>query len=128
MGSKIEELRSHTEELEAELRAIEEDDRALSDKVEDIEAKLEAELAQKEGKIRGAFPKTYLTLWFNSQGRNPTFVVARLQEIGFKPTRGEYDFVYSWGRQTDLQDLFQLGDTVHKTLKGSKVLYRLETF
>ena len=98
------------------------------EKVEVIEAKLEArELDREVEKMIGAVTKTYLTLWFSSEGKSPTSVVVRLQEIGFKPTRGEHDFVFDWGHDTELKDLFKLGDTVHKTLKGSKVFYRLET-
>ena len=71
--------------------------------------------------------KTYLTIWLYSEGDSPTVVVEKLQAMGFKPIRGHHDFVYNWGRPVELEEIFQIGNSVHETLKGSKVLYHLET-
>lgn len=128
LDSDVEELHNHTSDLERKLQSIEKDERVLTQKVRNIEAKLEAqELDNKVKAMKEAITKTFLTLWFSSEGKTPTSVVMKLQEIGFKPTRGKHDFVYEWGQQINLEDIFQLGDTVHKTIKGLKVLYKLET-
>jgi hypothetical protein len=66
-------------------------------------------------------------IWFNSEGAEPKTVVERLEGMGFKPMRGPYDHVYEWTNEVDLDKILQLGDAVHKTLKGLKVLYKLET-
>jgi len=66
-------------------------------------------------------------IWFNSEGAKPQIVVEKLQAIGFKPMRGPYDHVYEWTKAVDLDEILHLGDTVHETLKGLKVLYKLET-
>jgi len=71
--------------------------------------------------------KTYLTIWFNSEGASPLEIVDRLRSLGFKPLRGHYDHVYDWGKKVDLEDILQIADSVHETLKGLKVLYKLET-
>ena len=71
--------------------------------------------------------KTYLTVWLNSEGASPTVVVEKLQGMGFKPVKGRYDFVYDWGRTIELEEILQIGTAVHDTLKGLKVLYKLET-
>lgn len=71
--------------------------------------------------------KTYLTFWFYSGGASPTVVVEKLKNMGFKPTKGRYDFVYNWGRTIQLEEILQIGNAVHETLKGLKVLYKLET-
>ncbi len=71
--------------------------------------------------------KTYLTLWLYSEGANPTVIVEKLQNMGFKPIKGHHDFVYNWGRPVELEEIFQIGNSVHETLRGLKVLYRLET-
>jgi len=71
--------------------------------------------------------KTYLTFWFYSEGASPTVVVEKLQNMGFKPIKGRYDFVYDWGRTIELEEILQIGNAVHETLKGLKVLYKLET-
>jgi hypothetical protein len=71
--------------------------------------------------------KTYLTIWIYSEGAGPTVLVEKLQAMGFRPVRGHYDFEYDWGRTVELEEVFQIGNAVHETLKGLKVMYRLET-
>lgn len=71
--------------------------------------------------------KTYLTIWFDSEGASPREVVERLRSLGFKPLKGYHDHVYDWGRKVGLEDLIQLANAVHQTLKGLKVLYKIET-
>ncbi len=71
--------------------------------------------------------KTYLTIWFYSEGASPRQVVERLRSLGFKPLRGYHDHVYDWGKRAKLEDILQLANSVHETLKGLKVLYKLET-
>ncbi len=72
--------------------------------------------------------KTYLTIWFNSEGAEPMVVVERLLAMGFKPIKGHYDHVYDWQRDdVELDEVLRLGNKVHETLKGFKVLYKLET-
>jgi hypothetical protein len=71
--------------------------------------------------------KTYLTIWFYSEGANPLEVVEKLRSMGFKPLRGYHDHVYDWGRKVELTEVLQLANKVHETLKGMKVLYKLET-
>jgi hypothetical protein len=71
--------------------------------------------------------KTYLTFWFYSEGASPTVVVEKLENMGFKPIKGPYDFVYDWGRTIELEEILQIGNAVHETLKGLKVFYKLET-
>jgi len=122
-------LHKHTFELEKELESIGKYEEALSQRIKRIEARLEAkELNEKVKAIHEAITKTYLTLWFSSEGKTPTSAIMKLQNIGFKPSRGKHDFVYDWKGQIGLEEMFELGDTVHKTLKGLKILYRLETF
>ena len=71
--------------------------------------------------------KTYLALWFSSEGAGPVEVVDRLRSLGFKALRGYQDQVYEWGRRVELDDILQLTDKVHHTLKGLNVLYKIET-
>ncbi|MDI6691113.1 MAG: hypothetical protein QME50_04485 [Candidatus Bathyarchaeota archaeon] len=72
--------------------------------------------------------KTYLTIIFSSEGANPIEVVERLRSIGFKPLKGVHDHVYDWGkRKVELEDILQVACSVHETLKGCKVLYKLQT-
>jgi hypothetical protein len=54
-------------------------------------------------------------------------VAEKLRAMGFKPLKGRYDHVYNWGRKIDLEEILQIGTAVHETLKGLKVIYKLET-
>jgi hypothetical protein len=115
-------------ELEKELELIDTHEMALSQRVKRIEAQLKAkELEDKVKAIHEAITKAHLTLWFNSEGKAPTSVMMRLQDIGFIPSEGKYDFIYDWKQGIGLEEISKLRDTVHKTLRGSKVLYKLET-
>jgi hypothetical protein len=71
--------------------------------------------------------KTYLTIWFSSEGAGPVEVVDRLRSLGFEPMKGYHDHVYTWKTKVDLGDILQLTDKVHVTLKGLNVLYKIET-
>lgn len=71
--------------------------------------------------------KTYLIVWFDSEGAEPPVVNERLLSLGFRPMKGWYDYVYDWGRDTEIEDIMQIGKAVHHTLKGLKVMYKLET-
>lgn len=71
--------------------------------------------------------KTYLNITFNSEGSNPVEVVERLRSLGFEPLKGVHDHVYDWGRDVSLDDILQIATSVHETLRGLKVLYKLET-
>ena len=71
--------------------------------------------------------KTYLTIWFSSEGAKPSEVAERLQGMGFRPIKGQYDHVYDWKRNVDLEEILMLCNSVHETLKGLGVLYKIET-
>jgi hypothetical protein len=71
--------------------------------------------------------KTYLNIVFYSEGANPVEVVERLRALGFEALTGVHDHVYDWGRDVDLDDILQIATSVHETLKGLKVFYKIET-
>ncbi len=71
--------------------------------------------------------KSYLTIWFNSDGASPTEITERLMSMGFQPQKGEYDYVYNWGSQPHTEDALNLANQVHATLKGCNALFKIET-
>ena len=71
--------------------------------------------------------KTYLTIWFSSEGAAPSKVAERLQGMGFKSTRGQYDHAYDWKRAVEVEEILMLCNSIHETLKGLGVLYKIET-
>lgn len=71
--------------------------------------------------------KTYLMVFFNSEGARPTEITDRLLSLGFKPTTGNYDYVYEWGNKKDVKEVIWFGDKIHSALKGFNVLFKMET-
>ncbi|MDG6244429.1 MAG: hypothetical protein QCH31_08595 [Methanolobus sp.] len=71
--------------------------------------------------------KTYLVLWFNSNGAMPSEIDRSLMSLGFKPVQGNYDYVYEWGNNVDLSDILQFTDKIQMTLKGTGVMFKTET-
>ena len=72
--------------------------------------------------------KTYLKILFNSEGASPSKVKDQLLNIGFKATKGNYDFVYEWNKEAaDLDELIWFADKVHSVLKKNKVYFSIET-
>ena len=48
--------------------------------------------------------------------------------MGFKVTKGNYDFVYEWNKDVqDVDELVWFADKVHTALKNSKVYFTIET-
>jgi len=71
--------------------------------------------------------KSYLIIWFNSEGGKPSEVNQRLMSLGFKPIQGTHDFVYEWGNHVDVEEILRFGDKVQVTLKGLNVMFKIET-
>lgn len=72
--------------------------------------------------------KTYLKIMFNSEGSSPSDVKDQLLNMGFKATKGNYDFVYDWKEDTaNVNDLVWFADKVHSVLKKSKIYFTIET-
>ena len=71
--------------------------------------------------------KTFLTIFVSSEGAPPSEVAERLTRMGFKPLAGPYDFEYEWNQDGGVQDMIQIANRVHATLKGCKVIFNVET-
>ena len=72
--------------------------------------------------------KTYLQILVNSEGSSPSEIKSILLNMGFKATKGNYDFVYEWNEESvSIEDLVWFADKVHSALKDSKVYFSIET-
>lgn len=72
--------------------------------------------------------KTYLTITFNSEGSPPSEIKNQLLNMGFKATKGNYDFLYEWDdEEVGVENLVWFADKVHSALKGTKVSFNIET-
>ncbi|SES64377.1 hypothetical protein SAMN04488587_0285 [Methanococcoides vulcani] len=60
--------------------------------------------------------KTYLLIWFSSNGTSPSDVNRRSMSMGFKPIQGAYDYVYDRSNNVDLDEILRFGDKVHLNL------------
>ncbi len=71
--------------------------------------------------------KSYLIVWFNSEGGKPSEINQRLMSLGFKPLQGTHDYVYEWRKNVELEEILRFGDKVKMTLQGLNVMFKLET-
>ena len=72
--------------------------------------------------------KTYLEIYVHSEGSSPSQIKSHLLNLGFKATKGNYDFVYEWDTdQHDVDELVRFADKVHHALKGHHVFFHIET-
>jgi len=72
--------------------------------------------------------KTYLQILVNSEGSSPSEIKSILLNMGFKATKGNYDFVYEWNEESvSIEELIWFADKVHSALKDSKVYFSIET-
>ncbi len=71
--------------------------------------------------------KSYLTIYLSSEGAAPSEVVERLMRMGFQPIAGEHDFVIEWDENGSVQDMIEVANQVHATLKGCKVIFKMES-
>jgi len=70
---------------------------------------------------------TYITVTFSSEGKRPSEILDALRNLGFEPTKGNYDGIYKWDKNATLDDAIYLADRVHATLKGMNVRMKFET-
>ncbi|AEH60943.1 conserved hypothetical protein [Methanosalsum zhilinae DSM 4017] len=71
--------------------------------------------------------KTYLLVWFSSDGTRPSEVNRALMSLGFQPMQGSYDYVYDWDDNVDVNEILEFGDKVHLSLEGMGVMFKIET-
>jgi len=71
--------------------------------------------------------KSYLIIWFNSEGGKPSEIKQRLMSLGFKPMHGSHDFVYEWDKSVGVDEILNFGDKVQMTLKDLNVMFKIET-
>ena len=71
--------------------------------------------------------KTYLLVWFSSEGVRPSEINRRLMSLGFESMQGTYDFVYNWNSNFSIDKVLEFGDKIYLSLQGTGVMFKLET-
>lgn len=70
--------------------------------------------------------KTYLKLQFSCEGEQPSSIIKKLEDQGWRPIVGEKDFVMDWGIGENVGNSYlKKLDNLHKALKGTGVRYTL---
>ena len=68
--------------------------------------------------------KIYLKIQFSSEGPSPLDIIKKVEEAGFKPVVGDYDFATQFENPEDYGDKVE---TLHHALRGTKAQYTLNT-
>jgi len=71
--------------------------------------------------------KTYLTVFFNSEGERPSEVASTLYNLGFNAVQGNYDFEYDWGTNASIEDVIYFADKIQTALKEYGVMFKVES-
>ncbi|HEV2316169.1 MAG TPA: hypothetical protein VGV89_01150 [Thermoplasmata archaeon] len=71
--------------------------------------------------------KTYLLVQLDSEGASFSEVAEVLEDMGFRPQQGGYDFVYEWARDASVRESLQFADRVQAALRGKGVFFRVES-
>jgi hypothetical protein len=71
--------------------------------------------------------KTYVLVQLDSEGATFSEVAEILEDMGFRPHQGGYDFVYDWAREASVRDSLAFADRIQAALRGKNVLFRIES-
>ena len=72
--------------------------------------------------------KTYLVMYFGTQGIKTSEIAKKLEALGFETMFGSVDFVYDWkGKKPSKEQVLALGDNVADLLRGSGAVFNLDT-
>ena len=71
--------------------------------------------------------KTYLVMYFGTDGSKITDVVKKVESLGFRAALGPVDFEYEWNNAPSKEEVFRLGDKLMEILKGTGVIFNLDT-
>ncbi|OGJ12063.1 hypothetical protein A3K62_02270 [Candidatus Pacearchaeota archaeon RBG_16_35_8] len=70
--------------------------------------------------------KTYLVMYFSAESKMSE-VIKKVESAGFKTTFGPVDFVYEWQSKPTKEQVLQLGDKLSVALKGTGVVFNIDT-
>jgi hypothetical protein len=71
--------------------------------------------------------QTFLLLQLSSEGASYPEVADTLEDLGMRPHREGYDFVYDWERPATVQESLEFADRLQEALRGKKVFFRIES-
>lgn len=77
--------------------------------------------------VAGEMMRTYVRMIFNTEGSGPRAVAKIMEELGFEPALGTHDFVYKWKKKTELNEVLDLIEKMHSSMKGMNLSYEVTT-
>ena len=71
--------------------------------------------------------ETYIDIFLNTDGEKASIIEKKLIDMGLKPTIGDHDFVYDWGKIVEPSEVVNLVDKIQSTLKGTGAILKFKT-
>ena len=72
--------------------------------------------------------KTYLIMYFGTDGVKPSELAKKVESLGFETAFGSVDFIYDWkNKKPTKEEVLALGDKVANMLKESGAVFNLDT-
>ena len=72
--------------------------------------------------------RTYLIMYFGTQGVKSSEIAKKVESIGFRAAMGGVDFIYEWkDKKPSKDEILSLGDKIIKLLDGSGSVFNLDT-
>jgi hypothetical protein len=71
--------------------------------------------------------ETYIDIFLNVDGEKASIIGKKLTDMGLKPTIGDHDFVYDWGKIVGSSEVVDLVDRIQTKLKGSGAILKITT-
>ena len=71
--------------------------------------------------------ETYVDIFLNTDGEKASIIEKKLIDMGLKPTIGDHDFVYDWGKIVDPSEVVNFVDKIQTNLKGTGAILKFKT-
>ena len=71
--------------------------------------------------------ETYIDIFLNTDGEKASIIEKKLIDMGLKPTIGDHDFVYDWGKIVGPSAVINLVDKIQSNLKGTGTILKFTT-
>ncbi len=71
--------------------------------------------------------KTYVEILHSADGEKVSVIFEKMRDMGFEPSLGEHEFVYSWKKKITLPEVIRFLDGVVSKLRGTKAILKFTT-
>lgn len=71
--------------------------------------------------------RTFLKVYFKAGGERVSEIIRKTELIGFRYNLGPVDFIYEWKEKPTKNQVLELGDKLNETLKGTDVIFNIDT-